>query len=141
MRDIIEIFPQLHPCPKCGRPLAFTPTPNTQHWGEIRCPEHGHRWVPKPAEAKKPKRKINSALIHELPSDMQHFCWGCLRDKSLLQSLRPSLSLQVHHIIPVEQDGNDDVKNLMLLCAECHAEVHRRREAFGRYEQSIAEAA
>jgi len=130
-----------YPCPKCGQLVPFKLTPHLMHYGEIRCPEHGHRWIPKPEEIKKPKRKTNSDLINELPSDRQHFCWACLRDKSLLRALRPSVSLQVHHIIPVEQDGTDDVKNLMLLCAECHAEVHRRREAFGRYEQSIAEAA
>lgn len=135
------MHPQMHPCPKCGRALAFTPTPHTQHWGYIRCPEHGHRWIPKPSEAKKPKRKANSALIAELHEDMQHFCWGCLRQRQLLAALRPSVSLQVHHIIPVEQEGTDDPHNLMLLCAECHAEVHRRREAFNRYENKIAEAA
>ena len=134
-------YPQLYPCPVCALPLAFTPRPDTQHWGEIRCPQHGHRWIPKPDAVKKPKRKTNWALITELHQDMQTFCWICLRDKALLQSLRPSVSLQVHHIIAVEDQGTDETHNLMLLCSECHSEVHRRREAFDRYENRIAEAA
>lgn len=126
-------YPREHPCPKCSRPLAFKPRPETQHFGEVRCPEHGHRWIPKPAENKKPKRKSNSKLIQGLTERQQNFCWACLRNKSLLQLLRPSVSLEVHHIMPVVQGGSDDVENLMVLCAECHAEVHRRREAFNRY--------
>lgn len=133
-------YPDQLQCPSCWRMLPFTPRPDTQHWGEIRCPSHGHRFVPKPAEAKKPKRKTNWALITELHADMRHYCWACLREKSLLASLRPSVCLQVHHIIPVESGGTDAAHNLMLLCSECHAEIHRRREAFDRYENAAASA-
>jgi 5-methylcytosine-specific restriction endonuclease McrA len=137
----MQHFPQLHPCPECGRGLAFTARPDTQHWGEIRCPEHGHRWIPKPDAARKTKRKTNFDLISSLPEYMQGYCWACLREKQLLRSLRPSVSLQVHHIVEVKNGGTDVRDNLMLLCAECHAEVHRRREAFDRYKNTISEAA
>ncbi len=101
---------------------------------------HGHRWIPKPVDNKSPRRKINSDLIEILPSSYQGFCWCCLRHRDLLRALRPSVCLQVHHIIPVAQGGSDDAHNLQLLCAECHAETHRRREAFNRYENRISEA-
>ncbi|MFN6338987.1 MAG: HNH endonuclease [Cyanobacteriota bacterium] len=68
---------------------------------------------------------------------MQDFCWHCLRSKSFLQNLRPSLSLQVHHVIAVQDGGGDQSSNLMLLCSECHAEVHRRRESFQRYHSGL----
>lgn len=134
-------IPAMQPCPKCGIQLPFTPRPDTQHWGSITCPSHGFRWIAKPDTARKPRRKTNASLSAALPVAMQGFCWMCLRDANHLATLRPSVVLQVHHIIPVEAAGTDDPQNLMLLCAECHAEVHRRREAFARYENSIALAA
>lgn len=124
-------------CPQCGKKLLVRLRPDTQHWGEIRCPVHGHRFIPKPEEFKKPKRKTNLSLVCFLPSGMQDFCWCCLRSKGFLQALRPSLSLQVHHIIAVEDGGGDNAENLMLLCSECHAEIHRRREAFQRYHSGL----
>ena len=122
------------PCPKRERLCQFTPRPDTQHHGSIRCPEHGFRWIPKPGEEKKPKRKVNSDLINDLPADRRDFCWSCLRARELLKALRPSVSLQVHHVIAVTDGGTDETANLQLLCAECHAEVHRRREGFNRYK-------
>ena len=133
-------IPDQLPCPKCGIMLPFTLREDIQHFGEIRCPVHGHRFIPKPKEEKRPKRKANSDLIYALPADRRHFCWACLRERELLKALKPSVSLQVHHIVEVSAGGTDDLKNLQLLCAECHAEVHRRREAFNRYRNKIAEA-
>jgi 5-methylcytosine-specific restriction endonuclease McrA len=66
---------------------------------------------------------------------MRDFCWACLRGRSHLAVLRPALVLEVHHIVAVEHGGTDQADNLLLLCAECHAELHRRREAFARYQQ------
>ena len=128
-------MPELFPCPKCERECRFTPRPDTQHYGSIRCPVHGFLWIPKPDTEKKPKRKTNSDLVCQLPENRRDFCWSCLRSQELLKALRPSVCLQVLHILPVAEGGNDHPENLQLLCAECHAEVHRRREAFGRYEQ------
>ena len=125
--------PQAMPCPKCGELHPFTPRPDTQHFGSIRCPEHGFRWIPKPAEDTKPRRRTNKNLIPALPADRRNFCWFCLRSADHLATLQPVVVLQVHHTIEVEHDGTDEPCNLVLLCAECHAEVHRRREAFARY--------
>jgi hypothetical protein len=126
-------YPAEQACPKCGHVCAFTPRPDTQHYGEVRCPIHGHSWIGKPCEDRKPKRKTNEALRKSLPEAMRSHCWNCLRTEGHLKSLSPSVCLQVHHVIEVERDGSDDPHNLQLLCAECHADVHRRREAFARY--------
>lgn len=34
--------------------------------------------------------------------------------------------LEIHHIIPKEKGGNDEYDNLILLCACCHAAIHKR---------------
>lgn len=104
----MDAYPADHDCPKCGTVCAFTPRPDTQHHGSIRCPQHGFLWIPKPSEDRKPRRRTN-------------------------KDLRPSVELQVHHIIEVENGGTDDPVNLQSLCRECHAEVHRRRELIARY--------
>lgn len=126
-------YPAEQACPKCGHACAFSPRPETQHWGSIRCPDHGFLWISKPSEDRKPKRKTNEALRKSLPEAMRFHCWNCLRIEAHLKSLRPSVCLQVHHVIEVKQGGPDDPWNLQLLRAECHADVHRRREAFARY--------
>lgn len=33
-------------------------------------------------------------------------------------------SLQIHHIIPLSNNGSNDIDNLALLCPNCHALVH-----------------
>jgi 5-methylcytosine-specific restriction endonuclease McrA len=137
-RNHTQPMPETANCPKCGKELRINLRPETQHYGEIRCPFHGHQWIGKPAEGKKPKRKDNADLIPLLPQGRQHYCWTCLREKELLKSLRPSVSLNVHHIIEVRHGGTDDPVNLYLACGECHSEIHRRREAFNRYENRDA---
>ena len=129
----MDEYPTHHDCPKCGRSCSFNPRPETQHWGEIRCLTHGHCWIPKRLEDRKPRRKTNECLKPLLPADMRCFCWKCLRREEHLTQLRPSVCLQVHHIIEVKHGGTDDPSNLELVCAECHAEIHRRRESFARY--------
>ncbi|NCA24566.1 MAG: HNH endonuclease [Betaproteobacteria bacterium] len=126
-------YPQEVPCPKCGQLLPFTPRPDTSHFGAIRCPDHGFIWISKPPETAKPRRRRNAELIPTLPADRQAFCWSCLRHRDHLAGLRPALVLNAHHVIEVQHGGTDDPVNLILLCTECHAEVHRRREAFARY--------
>jgi uncharacterized Zn finger protein (UPF0148 family) len=126
-------YPAHHECPKCGHVCGFTPRPDTQHWGEIRCPVHGHRWISKPSDDRKPRLRSNKDLRPLLPAGRRDYCWHCLRTEDHLKRLRPSVELQVHHVIEVEDGGTDDPVNLQSLCRECHAEVHRRRELIARY--------
>lgn len=35
-------------------------------------------------------------------------------------------ALQVHHIVPIEAGGTDDLDNLRSLCKDCHHKRHRR---------------
>lgn len=123
-------------CPKCGYLCEISLRPDTKHYGEIRCPEHGHRWVPKPNSEKNKKRKVNAHLKKYIPESYQGFCELCLRSKSLLMSLKPSLSFEVHHVIPYEDGGSDDPENLRLLCSECHQSIHALRRSFNRFQSN-----
>lgn len=127
-------YPDSFDCPKCGQSLPFAPRPETQHYGCIRCPVHGFLWISKPTESKRSRRRNNADLRRLIPSEKNSYCWFCLRSEAHLNGLRPSVVLQVHHIIEVQEGGTDELPNLQLLCAECHSEVHRRREAFLRYK-------
>ena len=35
-----------------------------------------------------------------------------------------TLADEVHHIVPVDQDGSDEESNLMSLCRSCHNKIH-----------------
>jgi endogenous inhibitor of DNA gyrase (YacG/DUF329 family) len=121
------------PCPKCGQPSPFKLRPDTQHHGEVRCAVHGHAWIAKPPELKTPRRKVNPDLFKLVSESMRDYCWDCLRSRALLKSLRPTVPFQAHHIIEVKNGGLDERDNIQIVCAECHAEKHRKREAFNRY--------
>jgi len=34
--------------------------------------------------------------------------------------------LEIHHILPLSQGGDDDISNFMLLCPNCHRKLHRK---------------
>lgn len=125
---------QTMPCPKCGADSPFRLRPDTQHYGEIRCPVHGHAWIPKPSEQKTARRKVGKEFFEFAPEDMRDFCWTCLRSRELLKRLQPMVPLQAHHIFEKKHGGVDHRDNVQILCGECHAAVHRLREQVNRYE-------
>lgn len=130
MSDIKNFFQ----CPVCNYPCEVTLRPDTPHYGEIRCPDHGHYWVPKPNSEKRAKRKSNLKLRKSIPEGYNSFCELCMRSESLFGKLKPSLSLEVHHVIEVQELGSDGPENLRLLCSECHELIHARRRSFNRYQ-------
>ena len=34
------------------------------------------------------------------------------------------LNLEVHHIIPINKGGNNDMRNLISVCSDCHRKIH-----------------
>lgn len=129
--------PYYHPCPKCNKKYLVHYLNEGPHYGYIYCWRDGKSWAPKPEHDKKTKYKRNTNLIDEIPKERQHFCWWCLRDYEHLKSLKKRITLDVHHIIEVAKGGTDDSINLMVLCTECHKEVHRRREFWMSYKSLI----
>jgi len=49
----------------------------------------------------------------------------CGRHCCICHRFRP-IRLQVHHILPVSEDGTDDPDNLIALCQTCHSDVHTK---------------
>ena len=121
------------PCPKCGQLSPFSLRTDTQHYGEIHCPTHGHMWIPKPTELKTVRRKVNRNLFELVSEHMRDYCWTCLRSRALLKSLQPMVPLEAHHIIEVQNGGVDERDNIQIVCKECHSGIHRTREAYNRY--------
>lgn len=61
------------------------------------------------------------------------------RDKNTCQECLNTLEqsrMQVHHIKPVSMGGNDDLENLILLCKECHVNIHKEgcENYYGKYQ-------
>jgi 5-methylcytosine-specific restriction endonuclease McrA len=54
-------------------------------------------------------------LRHEL---LKRDGWKC-------QMCGTSMNLQVHHLLFRSHQGSDTDRNLITLCAECHASLHR----------------
>ena len=122
-----------HPCPKCGQESPFRLRDDVQHYGDIKCPTHGHMWVSKPTELKTVRRKVNRDLFELVSDKMRNYCWTCLRSRTLLKSLQPMVPLEAHHIIEVQNGGVNERDNIQIVCKECHSGIHRTREAYNRY--------
>ena len=61
------------------------------------------------------------------PEAYQHLYRQVLqRDGWRCQSCGNRRNLQVHHILPRSQSGDDTEENLTTLCSECHDQVHSR---------------
>ncbi len=69
----------------------------------------------KQAGLKKDKAKTNKALRTWLVSIRGHKCQSCAYDKFLV----------VHHMIECCNGGTNEESNLLLLCSNCHAEIHQ----------------
>lgn len=79
------------------------------------------------ANYKRQQNKIkNGKFRHGVPINLKqdiykrdgHNCKLCL-------SLINDKEREVHHIIPVSENGGDDLVNLILLCNNCHTIVHK----------------
>ena len=46
------------------------------------------------------------------------------RDRFQCQGCGKTCGLNVHHIVPVHRGGEDDPRNLISLCNDCHAAIH-----------------
>lgn len=46
--------------------------------------------------------------------------------------------LEIHHLTPKEQGGSDEYDNLILLCACCHAGIHKKTYNPQNYKQNTS---
>lgn len=71
-------------------------------------------------------------------------CQYCRRTKDTLGDRE---RLEVHHVVPVDEGGDDKLENIWVVCTSCHKEIHHRRvyfvghmskffQAYAAYQQS-----
>jgi 5-methylcytosine-specific restriction endonuclease McrA len=69
---------------------------------------------------KTPRLRLDSTSYGKLQRQvLQRDGWRC-------QVCGNMQNLQVHHLKFRSQSGGDEEQNLITLCAECHAQVHRK---------------
>lgn len=71
------------------------------------------------------QRKIND---FKAKHDHQVYCEVCLFDFGYFYGERGRDYIEVHHIVPLSESGEttNRLKDLVLLCANCHRMIHRR---------------
>lgn len=93
-----------HTCVVCGKHLGFG-----------KKPENGN---------KRPKNKYTAEDIG------LSYCQICLRPKTRLGSRGV---LEVHHVIEIQDGGEDTPTNLMATCTSCHRLIHHQRKYLNRH--------
>lgn len=66
----------------------------------------------------------NPDVIVEVLKRADGECERCEEDAPFLRASDGTPYLEIHHIKPLAEGGNDTVKNAMALCPNCHREVH-----------------
>ena len=70
--------------------------------------------------AKQPRLRLDPEAYRQLCGEvLERDGWRC-------QSCGCIEGLQVHHIQPRSQLGDDAAENLIALCAQCHQKAHRQ---------------
>ena len=120
-------------CQRCGTLCEQIAYDGPKHFAKAICPSCNSfvSWVSKPKNEGQ-RKKTGLKLKKFIPQNMQGFCELCLRDKNTLKKL--NLFFEIHHVIPVKDEGEDSTENLRLVCSECHSLIHRHREIITRYK-------
>ena len=71
------------------------------------------------SKRKRVPKKIKDSLL----VDVMHRCCLCPKHEDMTD---------IHHIVPINEKGPNTEENLMVVCPNCHAKIHRIR---GRYTQ------
>jgi 5-methylcytosine-specific restriction endonuclease McrA len=93
------------------------------------------------ANYKRQQKKIkNGKFRHGVPIELKQKVYE--RDGNsckLCLNLIKEKEREVHHILPVSENGADDLKNLILLCNNCHTTVHKKghNNYYGKFNTYI----
>jgi 5-methylcytosine-specific restriction enzyme A len=68
--------------------------------------------------------KRNPDVVAEVLQRAQGYCEACGYQAPFLRASDGTPYLEVHHIIPLAEQGEDTVENAVALCPNCHREVH-----------------
>ena len=120
-----------HHCGYEGKPEA-TGKVDPQHGYALGCAQckgwlgwSGKSKALKDAEGKRVEASIWTAKRLKIEE-----CQYCRRPKECLGDRE---RLEVHHVVPVEDDGPDSPENIWVVCTSCHKEIHHRRIYFNSH--------
>jgi len=149
VKDVLTIAKahQLHdyPCHTCNKSVTFNSRSDMQHWAKYdgryypQCDDCKAIEKSQQAEASRLRYEQQAAKLHELKTmpyaaylktdhwqDMRYQMMRRARFKCQLCS--SSGTLHVHHRT-YERRGQEDYKDLIVLCAHCHAKFHDKLPA------------
>lgn len=124
---------QAKPCSSCGTTTAFRIIlmVSGPAWGKVVCDNCDERYIMWAKRPDKPTRKRTSKstglleAIREARKGEPLYCYWCLSDERYLPTDRWMIA---HHILEHQDNGTDDLSNLMPLCNKCHDKVHLARK-------------
>lgn len=67
------------------------------------------------------RKAIPKAIKDKLLVDAMHRCCLCPEHHDVTD---------LHHVVPISEDGPDTEDNLMVICPTCHAKIHRLRTSY-----------
>lgn len=84
------------------------------------------------AATKKPGKTISKSTVYLRNKDIvaevlfraNGICQLCKNEGPFISLKTNQPFLEVHHIIPLEEDGEDSLKNTVAICPNCHREAH-----------------
>ena len=84
------------------------------------------------AAAKRPEKVLVTSLQHRRNPDVIErvrrraggICEKCGNKAPFFRRSDGSPYLEIHHVIPLSEDGDDTASNVAALCPNCHREVH-----------------
>jgi len=115
-------------CSQCGykgKPIR-TGKVNELHGYALRCPECKKFWG-WGGRKKNLKDESGNRVLSSIWTPKRlgiDFCHFCLRKNAHLGDCE---QLEVHHVIPVSDGGEDIPSNIWVVCTPCHKEIHHRR--------------
>jgi 5-methylcytosine-specific restriction protein A len=68
--------------------------------------------------------KRNSDVVAEVLERASGYCEACDKEAPFIRATDGTPYLEVHHIIPLAENGEDTVENAIALCPNCHREAH-----------------
>lgn len=99
-------------CQKCGIVLTGR-NRGTRKFCSYSCSNGSRRGEKRPGNSQG-RASRNLRLKAVLAEDRGLFCEVCRYDRVLV----------VHHLVEVASGGDDSLDNLMLICPNCHGEIH-----------------
>jgi 5-methylcytosine-specific restriction enzyme A len=72
----------------------------------------------------------NPDVVSKVLFESKGFCWHCKAAAPFNRDIDGSPFLEVHHLIPLAEGGEDTVENAVALCPNCHRQAHFGKKSF-----------